>query len=130
MEYARSPTDENAHPHTGCSDRVAVVHNRIISNDESLKSTLTDAGHTFESDTDTETVPHLIERFLDRGYSPAESFRHAIKRLDGSYAIAAIFHDSDEIYATRRQSRWSSASERTPPISRVTFRPSSNTPIG
>ncbi|TYT62987.1 glutamine--fructose-6-phosphate transaminase (isomerizing) [Natrialba swarupiae] len=98
------PTDENAHPHTGCSDRVAVVHNGIISNDESLKSTLTDAGHTFESDTDTETVPHLIERFLDRGYSPAESFRHAIKRLDGSYAIAAIFHDSDEIYATRRQS--------------------------
>ncbi|MEY7850841.1 glutamine--fructose-6-phosphate transaminase (isomerizing) [Natrarchaeobius sp. A-rgal3] len=98
------PTDANAHPHTGCSDRVAVVHNGIISNDESLKAELIDAGHTFESDTDTEVVPHLIERFLDGGDPPAKAFERAVERLEGSYALAAVFLGSSEIYATRRHS--------------------------
>ncbi len=57
----RPPTDENAHSHTGCSDEVAVVHHGIIENYSDLKSELVERGHEFDSNTDSEVVPHLIE---------------------------------------------------------------------
>ncbi|MFW6318291.1 MAG: glutamine--fructose-6-phosphate aminotransferase, partial [Halorubrum sp.] len=87
------PTDANAHPHTDCLGRVAVVHNGIIDNYAELKTEL--SAHEFTSDTDTEVVPHLIEEFLSAGYGPEAAFRRTIDRLSGSYAIAAVFEGSD-----------------------------------
>src|SRR5947209_16523688 len=55
------PTDQNAHPHLDCSGRIAVIHNGIIENFQTLKSRLMKAGHVFVSETDTEVVAHLIE---------------------------------------------------------------------
>src|ERR1043166_1768494 len=57
------PSTPNAHPHTDCHSRIAVVHNGIIENYLSLRQRLQDAGHTFVSDTDTEVLPHLIEEY-------------------------------------------------------------------
>jgi len=98
------PTDENAHPHTDCTGRVAVVHNGIIDNYETLRDELRADGHTFESDTDTEVVPHLIERELADGADPSGAFRAAVARLEGSYAIACIVDEADVVYAARQGS--------------------------
>lgn len=98
------PSDANAHPHTDCSGRVAVVHNGIIQNHESLRSELRDRGHRFESETDTEIVPHLVAEQIEAGADPETAFRSAIERLEGSYAIAMITDSTDKVYATRRGS--------------------------
>ncbi|WP_134670217.1 glutamine--fructose-6-phosphate transaminase (isomerizing) [Halorussus marinus] len=98
------PTDENAHPHTDCTGDVAVVHNGIIENYDELKAELTAAGHEFESDTDTEVVPHLVEDALADGLSRDEAFRSAVARIEGSYALAAVFAGSEAILATREGS--------------------------
>ncbi|WP_132057789.1 glutamine--fructose-6-phosphate transaminase (isomerizing) [Halorussus amylolyticus] len=98
------PSDENAHPHTDCAGEVAVVHNGIIENYDELKADLLDAGHEFDSDTDSEVVPHLVEDALADGATPEEAFRAAVARLEGSYALAAVFGDSEAILATREGS--------------------------
>ncbi len=98
------PSDRNAHPHTDTHNRVAVVHNGIIENYEELKTTLQAQGVTFESDTDTEVVPHLIAAELEAGADEETAFRRAIDQLEGSYAIAAVFADSETIYAARHES--------------------------
>ncbi|WP_254535820.1 glutamine--fructose-6-phosphate transaminase (isomerizing) [Halomarina litorea] len=98
------PTDENAHPHRDCTGRVAVVHNGIIENYQELRDELTDAGHEFESETDTEVVPHLIETELAGGADPETAFRSAIERLEGSYAIACVLADDDRVFAAREDS--------------------------
>jgi glucosamine--fructose-6-phosphate aminotransferase (isomerizing) len=93
-------TDRNAHPHLDCAGAVAVVHNGIIDNSDALRAELEAAGHVFESETDTEVIPHLIEAELALGATPEAAFRAAVARLDGSYAIAALVGD-ERIYATR-----------------------------
>ncbi|ADB61046.1 glucosamine/fructose-6-phosphate aminotransferase, isomerizing [Haloterrigena turkmenica DSM 5511] len=98
------PSDANAHPHTDCDQRVAVVHNGIIENYHEIREALEANGHEFDSETDTEVIPHLIEAALDQNDSPETAFRRAIDRLDGSYAVAAVFAGHDAIYATRYQS--------------------------
>jgi glucosamine--fructose-6-phosphate aminotransferase (isomerizing) len=98
------PTDENAHPHTDCTGRVAVVHNGIIDNYEILRSELEGRGHRFESETDTEVVPHLIEEELTEGTSLENAFRAAVRRLSGSYAIACLVDGEDVVYAARQGS--------------------------
>lgn len=109
------PTDKNAHPHTDAEGRVAVVHNGIIENYQTLRDELTAEGVTFESETDTEVVPHLIASYLEsedgvdqpdqRDSTDTErAFRRAIDRLEGSYAIAAVFEDEETVYATRKDS--------------------------
>jgi len=98
------PTDANAHPHTGSTDRVAVVHNGIIENYDTLREELRARGHEFTSETDTEVVPHLVEEFLDDGAEPFDAFMRAVDRLDGSYALAAIIDGTDAIFATRNGS--------------------------
>ena len=98
------PTDANAHPHTDCSDAVAVVHNGIIENYDTLRETLQAAGHTFRSDTDTEVIPHLIETALATGATPEEAFRSAVGRIEGSYAVAAVIAGEDAVYAARNGS--------------------------
>jgi len=98
------PTDENAHPHTDGDDRVAVVHNGVIENHATLRSWLTERGHEFTSDTDTEVVPHLLEHHLDRADDPHDAFRTTIQQLEGSYALAALIDGVDAVFATRRGS--------------------------
>jgi len=98
------PTDANAHPHTDCTGQVAVVHNGIIENNDALRETLRDAGHTFQSDTDTEVIPHLIEAALATGSAPADAFRTAIDQIEGSYAVAAIIGETEAVYAARNDS--------------------------
>jgi len=59
-----APNDENAHPHLSCDGNIAVVHNGIISNYLELRKELIAKGHKFNSDTDTEVIPHLLEKYL------------------------------------------------------------------
>ena len=98
------PSDENAHPHTGSTDRVAVVHNGIIENYDELREELRGRGREFTSDTDTEVVPHLVEEFLEAGSEPFDAFMQAVDRLEGSYALAMVVEDTDAIFATRNGS--------------------------
>ena len=98
------PSDENAHPHTDCTGDVAVVHNGIIENYDELKSELQARGHAFESDTDTEVIPHLVEEKLAEGIDPETAFRQTIDQLSGSYAVAMITKHDHAVYATRRGS--------------------------
>ena len=96
-----SPTDENAHPHTGGTGRVAVVHNGVVENHRELRRRLEADGREFTSETDSEVIPHLSEKHLDRGDNPEEAFRHAVDELTGGNAIAAVFENDDRIFATR-----------------------------
>ncbi|ELZ04569.1 glutamine--fructose-6-phosphate transaminase (isomerizing) [Natrialba aegyptia] len=98
------PTDTNAHPHTGMSDDIAVVHNGIIENYAELRATLVADGHEFTSETDTEVVPHLLERELADGRDLRAALESAVAKLEGSYAIAAVCTGSDRIVATRHES--------------------------
>jgi glucosamine--fructose-6-phosphate aminotransferase (isomerizing) len=99
-----APTRGNAHPHLDCTERVAVVHNGVIDNFIELKRELLDKGHRFSSLTDTEVIPHLIEEYMKQGLNFTESCREAVKRLEGSYAIAAIYCDEpDKIVCARSE---------------------------
>ncbi|MFB6292463.1 MAG: isomerizing glutamine--fructose-6-phosphate transaminase, partial [Candidatus Nanohaloarchaea archaeon] len=93
--------DTNAHPHLDCDEKVAVVHNGIIDNYESLKEEL--AGHAFKSETDTEVIPHLIEKELERTGDILEACMAVEKQLEGSYAVVVAF-ESGEIVAFRQGS--------------------------
>ncbi|QKY15628.1 glutamine--fructose-6-phosphate transaminase (isomerizing) [Halorubrum sp. CBA1229] len=98
------PTDANAHPHTDCVGDVAVVHNGIVENHETLKAELAD--HGFTSDTDTEVIPHLIEEALaaDPDADLLAAVQRVEDRLEGSYAICAVREDDDRIVVARRGS--------------------------
>ncbi|WP_436910119.1 glutamine--fructose-6-phosphate transaminase (isomerizing) [Halosimplex marinum] len=98
------PTNDNAHPHTDCYGDLAVVHNGIIENHGELRDRLTEMGHTFSSDTDTEVVPHLVEAYVDEGATVETAFRRAVDDLSGSYAIAMVHEDEDAVYAARQGS--------------------------
>ena len=93
----------NAHPHVDCKKKIAVVHNGIVENYMALKKELEKKGHKFYSDTDTEIIAHLIEEEY-KGCLEKAVFS-AIKRLDGSYAIAVICsNEPDKIVAARKES--------------------------
>jgi glucosamine--fructose-6-phosphate aminotransferase (isomerizing) len=99
------PTGKNAHPHTDCKKRIAVVHNGIIENYQELKVKLQDEGHIFTSDTDTEVLPHLIEKYMEMGNGLEVATRLATKDIKGSYAIAAISADEpNKIIGVRKES--------------------------
>ncbi len=83
------PTEANAHPHA--SDRVALVHNGIIENFRELRAELEAAGHSFATETDTETVVHLITEYLNQQMTPQEATAAALKRLEGAFGLAIIF---------------------------------------
>jgi len=92
------PSEANAHPHTDCAGRVAVIHNGIIENYMSLKELLSEKGHAFTSVTDTEVLPHLIEEELkgwdgklDAEAALAAAVRVVLKQVRGAYALAAIW---------------------------------------
>ena len=83
------PTDTNAHPHSDCHHRVAVVHNGIVENYLQLKHELIGRDHVFASDTDSEVIAHLIEDGVERGLSFEDAFRAMAGRLQGSQAVVA-----------------------------------------
>ena len=83
------PSDANAHPHTDCHRRIAVVHNGIVENYLELKKGLQERGHQFYSETDTEVITHLLEEELDQGLSFEDAFRRMGKLVKGSQAITA-----------------------------------------
>jgi len=87
-----APLQVNAHPHVDCSGQIAVVHNGIIENFAELKLELENRGHVFRSKTDTEVIAHLIEEALktNPSLSLADAVLEAVRRLDGSYAIAVV----------------------------------------
>lgn len=88
------PNTINAHPHTDCQKRIALVHNGIIENYEQLKESLLKEGHRFSSQTDTEVLVHLIEKFY-RG-KLEDAVEAALRLVRGAYAIAVICKDEPE----------------------------------
>lgn len=90
----------NAHPHT--VGKVTLVHNGIIENAIELKEELKKEGYQFKSDTDTEVISALIDKYYKK--DPVEAIQKAIDTLKGSYALAIIFNDVDKVYAVRKES--------------------------
>jgi glucosamine--fructose-6-phosphate aminotransferase (isomerizing) len=100
-----APTKVNAHPHTDCEEQIAVVHNGIIENFAELKNELEDHGHFFRSKTDTEVIAHLVEERIRDGLGLKEAVAEAVKRLEGSYAIAVVsVKEPDKIVCARKES--------------------------
>ena len=84
------PNDTNAHPHTDEARQVAVVHNGIIENYATLKSALIAEGHTFATDTDTEVLAHLIEKYLKRGLKLERAVGAALRDVEGTYGLVVM----------------------------------------
>jgi len=98
-----APSDENAHPHATASGEIAVVHNGIIENYMKLKDYLGTKGYTFASQTDTEVIAHLVDYYYEGDLYNA--VQEAMKRLEGSYALAVISKNHpDELIAVRKDS--------------------------
>ena len=95
------PNDLNAHPHVDCTGTITVIHNGIIENFQELREGLAARGHTLASDTDTEAIAHLVEEAYagDLG----DAVRNALRRLEGSYAIAVMHRaETDRLVGARR----------------------------
>ncbi|MEX2224963.1 MAG: glutamine--fructose-6-phosphate transaminase (isomerizing) [Dehalococcoidia bacterium] len=82
------PTTDNAHPHLDCAGDVVVIHNGIVENYLALRNEL--SAHHLRSETDTEVLPHLIERYLDEGDDLLTALRRTIARIDGAHAIVVM----------------------------------------
>ena len=89
------PSYDNAHPHTDCRGRIALVHNGIVENYLPLKRRLVAEGHRFSSETDSEVLAHLVEEGLEQGLEFAAAFRRMAQLITGSQAIAATLPDGD-----------------------------------
>src|SRR5579863_6734419 len=101
------PTEENAHPHRDCTGKVVVVHNGIIENYLLLKKKLAEEGHRFSTETDTEVIAHLVEKYFlkhGNGHQPKleEAVRRAVCELKGVFALAVIaVQEPNKIVAAR-----------------------------
>lgn len=94
------PCEENAHPHRDCTGTLVVVHNGIIENYLTLKEKLKAEGHKFQTETDTEVIAHLIEKYFNGTLEKA--VQKAIRKLEGTYAIAVLStRDSGKIVAAK-----------------------------
>src|SRR5512136_1241805 len=96
------PSQVNAHPHLDCSGRIAVVHNGVISNYATLRAKLTAEGHRFVSETDTEVMPHLVEKYYQGDLLAA--VEAALAEVEGSYAFIVMAADKPELVVARRDS--------------------------
>ena len=98
-----APTKDNAHPHSDCTGELVVVHNGIIENYGRLKEELLAEGHVFSSETDTEVLAHLIEKYLEDDLVAA--VRKALARVEGSYALGVMWvKEPHKLVAARNQS--------------------------
>jgi glucosamine--fructose-6-phosphate aminotransferase (isomerizing) len=101
------PTEENAHPHRDCTGKIVVVHNGIVENYLSLKKKLIDEGHKFTTETDTEIIAHLVEKYSassGNGQRPLleDAVRQTVKQLSGVFALAVISSEEpNKIVAAR-----------------------------
>ncbi|GAB1366130.1 glutamine--fructose-6-phosphate transaminase (isomerizing) [Candidatus Cloacimonadaceae bacterium] len=84
------PNEINAHPHLDCQGEIAIVHNGIVENYKLLRERLTELGHRFVSDTDTEVIVHLIEQFMTSEPSLEDAVREAMKRVEGTYGLVVL----------------------------------------
>ena len=99
------PSDVNSHPHINESNSVAVIHNGIIENYRALKKELTDEGYVFKSQTDTEVVVHMIDKYLKKTGDILSAVNMAVSRLRGAYALGIISKaEPDKIIAVRKES--------------------------
>jgi len=102
------PSEENAHPHTDCQDRLVVVHNGIIENYLTLKKELIKEGHQFKSETDTEVLAHLVEKYLVKSRGKGRlllALQKALKEVEGSYALGVIsVDDPGKVVCARKDS--------------------------
>ena len=100
------PSEANSHPHSDCTGSVVLVHNGIIENFHELRQQLIKEGHTFTSQTDTEVVAHLIEKYFSRGAKTLEeATAAALKEVEGAYALGIIsLLDRNKIVAARNGS--------------------------
>ncbi|MEO1567709.1 MAG: glutamine--fructose-6-phosphate transaminase (isomerizing) [Pseudomonadota bacterium] len=96
-----APTEDNAHPHT--SGPVSLVHNGIIENFQALRDDLIARGRVFESETDTETIAHLLATEVEAGASPADAMAAVLPRLEGAFALAALFDKHDGMVIAARK---------------------------
>ena len=95
-----APSTNNAHPHSDCTGNLVVVHNGIIENYHTLREELTQRGHTFRSETDTEVLAHLIEECLRDDL--AKAVRQALQRVEGSYALGVMWAGQPDILVAAR----------------------------
>jgi glucosamine--fructose-6-phosphate aminotransferase (isomerizing) len=94
------PTEENAHPHRDCTGDIVVAHNGIVENYLQLKEQLQHEGHTFKTETDTEVIAHLVEKYYEGNLEQA--VRTAVKQLRGVFALAVLSRkDPHKIVAAR-----------------------------
>ncbi|MCK4723660.1 MAG: isomerizing glutamine--fructose-6-phosphate transaminase, partial [Dehalococcoidia bacterium] len=96
------PSKPNAHPHIDCAGKIAVVHNGVIDNYQALREQLTEEGHVFRSETDTEVIPHLIEKYFHGDLNQA--VKRALLDVEGSYALIVLHADCSELAIARRGS--------------------------
>lgn len=96
------PSEKNAHPHLDCKGEIAIVHNGIIENYNSLKSLLEKHGHKIESETDSEIIAHLIEKFYKNDLESA--VRQALQLVEGAFGLAVIHKNEEKIVVARRGS--------------------------
>ena len=98
-----APTERNAHPHTDCTSKIALVHNGIIENADALRKRLEQSGHEFRTETDTETLAHLIEEA--GGHTLEERVIAALAHVEGAYGMAVISaEDPHKIVVARKGS--------------------------
>lgn len=98
-------TVENAHPHCDCTATIAIAHNGIIENHDALRRILREEGHVFQSETDTEVLAHLIERFLGAETSLEGAVSQALCEISGTYGLAVVSsREPGKIVAARRGS--------------------------
>ncbi len=97
-----APCPRNAHPHVGCRGEVVVIHNGIVENFLSLRQELTAEGHRFTSETDTETIVHLVEKYLTESGDLEGAVRQALGRIKGAHAVVVMSsRQPDRIVAAR-----------------------------
>ncbi len=97
-----APSAVNAHPHLDCTGNIAVVHNGVINNFQELRSQLISEGHIFVSETDTEVIPHLIEKYYEGNLD--EAVDSALRDIDGSYAIIVLAKGETKLVVARKDS--------------------------
>ncbi|NWF90658.1 MAG: glutamine--fructose-6-phosphate transaminase (isomerizing) [Ignavibacteriaceae bacterium] len=99
------PNETNAHPHFNESKNLLIIHNGIIENYQTIKTSLSNIGYKFYTETDSEVIAHLIDSFIHKGNTLLKSVRLALSEVEGTYGLAVIYNgEADKIIAARKGS--------------------------